>query len=308
MKISIIIPTYKRNEHIERAIESVLNQKGNFELIVVDDNDSNSIYRKKNIENLKKYEKYKNFIYVKHEKNKNGAAARNTGIKIAQGDYITFLDDDDEFEEKRIEKIESVILKSDVDFLCSGVYLKKDGILIQKKMPGLDKNINELIYELLNQKSFIITGSNMVCKTEIVKLISGFDENFSRYQDMEFLIRYLEKSKTVYLIEEYLVSKNIDDDSNVPQIDKLISINEQFLNKFKQQIQNSSSEKTILSNNYYKLLALSIIYKDKLSYKKAIKLIKERKIFNIFSIVRTHLKIYIKNNNIVKIIRRKTLR
>ena len=103
-KVSVIIPTYNRAESLKRAIDSVLNQTyKNVEIIVVDDNNPNTTYREENEKSIKKYygenEKVK---YIKHPENKNGAAARNTGIRNATGKYITFLDDDDYFMNNRI--------------------------------------------------------------------------------------------------------------------------------------------------------------------------------------------------------------
>ena len=96
--VSVIIPTFQRAKYIERAIDSVLNQTyKNFEIIVVDDNDQESEARKEMIKRMDKYSSDSRIIYIKHEKNKNGAAARNTGINVAKGEYITFLDDDDYF-------------------------------------------------------------------------------------------------------------------------------------------------------------------------------------------------------------------
>ena len=122
--LSIIIPTFKRNDNLKKAIESVLNQKGNFEVIVVDDNDSNSEFRKKNEQLMNEYKKIDNFSYIKHDRNKNGAVARNTGIKNAKGKYITFLDDDDEFLENRVKSIEECLSKTNADFACSGYIYK----------------------------------------------------------------------------------------------------------------------------------------------------------------------------------------
>ena len=102
--MGIIIPTYKRNTTLERAINSVLNQTiGNLEIIVVDDNDEKSKYRKLNEKLMSKYRNNSKVIYLKHKRNLNGAAARNTGILYSKSKYIAFLDDDDEYLEKKIE-------------------------------------------------------------------------------------------------------------------------------------------------------------------------------------------------------------
>ena len=101
-KVSIIIPTYKRSDLLERAIKSVINQTyKNIEIIVVDDNVNNS---KEHLQNLKIIEKYPQIIYIKNKKNLGGGLTRNVGIKASTGEYIAFLDDDDEFYPTKIEK------------------------------------------------------------------------------------------------------------------------------------------------------------------------------------------------------------
>lgn len=111
--VTVIIPTYKRAKYIERAIQSVLNQTyQDFEIIVVDDNDANTEDRKHMEQIMKKYEENRKIQYIKHEKNKNGAAARNTGITLAKGKYISFLDDDDYYMATRLEKLVQVLEKN----------------------------------------------------------------------------------------------------------------------------------------------------------------------------------------------------
>ena len=115
--VSILIPTYKRTDKLKKSIKSALNQTyENIEIIVIDDNDPETLDREKNeilMDQMKK--EYKNIVYIKHEKNKNGAAARNTGIKKAKGKYIAFLDDDDEFFKQKIE-IQYKYLKENPNF------------------------------------------------------------------------------------------------------------------------------------------------------------------------------------------------
>lgn len=103
--VSIVIPTYKRPDMLGRAIESAINQTyEDIEVIVVDDNDSSSEYRKQTEEVVRKYMDLENFKYIKLEKNSGGCVARNVGLNNSSGDYINFLDDDDSFELNKIEK------------------------------------------------------------------------------------------------------------------------------------------------------------------------------------------------------------
>ena len=98
---SVIIPTYNRARMVDRAIQSVLSQTyQDFEIIVVDDASTDNtqevvkecMFRDKRVR------------YIKHEKNKGGSAARNTGIKNEHGEYVGFLDSDDEWLPTKLEK------------------------------------------------------------------------------------------------------------------------------------------------------------------------------------------------------------
>ena len=102
--VSVIIPTYNRAHLVGRAIKSVLNQTyRDFEIIVVDDGSTDNT---KDI--IKEFQKKdKRIKYIPYEKNKGGSAARNTGIKAAKGEYIAFLDSDDEwaYEIRKADKL-----------------------------------------------------------------------------------------------------------------------------------------------------------------------------------------------------------
>ncbi|WP_035257699.1 glycosyltransferase family 2 protein [Desulfatirhabdium butyrativorans] len=91
-KVSVIIPTYNRNRFLRRAIESVLQQRyADFELIVVDDASSEPV------QDIVRCFDDPRIRLIRHETNKGEAEARNTGILNASGEYIAFLDDDDEW-------------------------------------------------------------------------------------------------------------------------------------------------------------------------------------------------------------------
>lgn len=102
--VTVIIPTFKRSEFLERAINSVLMQTyNNIQVIVVDDNNEKSTYREDTAKIMEKFRDDCRVIYLKNKSNLGGALARNEGIKKADGDYITFLDDDDIYLPNKIE-------------------------------------------------------------------------------------------------------------------------------------------------------------------------------------------------------------
>lgn len=90
IKVSVIIPAYNVENYIERSITSVLNQKFKpFEIVVVDDGSTDNT--------AKIVEKFKNDVVYVYQKNAGSSSARNLGINKAKGDWIAFLDSDDEW-------------------------------------------------------------------------------------------------------------------------------------------------------------------------------------------------------------------
>lgn len=100
--VSVVITTYGRTDFLKKALESARNQTyQNTEIILVDDNAENSEIRKQVVELAGKYCVSK---LILNEKNLGGSLSRNEGVKAAKGSFISFLDDDDTYHPKRIEK------------------------------------------------------------------------------------------------------------------------------------------------------------------------------------------------------------
>lgn len=200
--VSIIIPTYKNRGFLIKSIESALNQDyNNIEIIVVDDNDPLSEYRKDTESQMERYKNNPLVLYIKHSKNKNGAAARNTGIKAAKGDLIAFLDDDDEFLSGKIA--------AQVKFLS--LHTEYQAVYNLATVNG--HPIKTYPYEgdatipLLKNETRMFTPTLMFWKYTIDD-IGGFDENFKRHQDYELLIRFFAKGYRIGLIKEVYTSIN----------------------------------------------------------------------------------------------------
>ena len=98
MIFTVVIPAYNREHVIARAINSVLNQTfQNFEIVVVDDGSKDNT--RKVVESI--HDSRVRYVW---QENKGATAARNTGVKNAQGDYVSFLDSDDEWFNTMLEK------------------------------------------------------------------------------------------------------------------------------------------------------------------------------------------------------------
>lgn len=197
--VSVIIPTYKRSEDIIRAVDSVLNQTiKSFEVIVIDDNGLDTEEGKKTAIAMEKYKNDPKVIYIQHQRNKNGSAARNTGIRVAKGRYISFLDDDDAYMPERLEKMIKKMDSLDESWgACYTGYVKH-------RQNGIDQFSAEtaegdLFVQALMRSLYIGTGSNLFFRRETIHEIGYFDESFKRNQDLEYLVRVLEKYRIAYV-------------------------------------------------------------------------------------------------------------
>lgn len=185
-KVSVIIPTYNRAESLPRAIQSVLNQTfQDFEIIVVDDGSTDNT---KDI--IKEFqEQDKRVKYIKHDKNKGAAAARNTGIKVAKGKFIAFQDSDDEWLPKKLEKQMEAFdnASSKVGVVYTGFWSIEGNV----KQYSLHKEILHKegdIHTQILQGNFIGTPAAVV-KKACFKKVGMFDERLHRLIDWELWIR-----------------------------------------------------------------------------------------------------------------------
>ncbi|OPX39478.1 MAG: hypothetical protein B1H11_02960 [Desulfobacteraceae bacterium 4484_190.1] len=115
--VSVIVPTYNRPDMLPDTINSILDQTyQKFEIIVVNDAGID-------VENIvTSLNKYQNITYVKHAKNRGSAAARNTGIKLARGKYIAYIDDDDIFYPNHLEILVNCLTSSDYKVAYADAY------------------------------------------------------------------------------------------------------------------------------------------------------------------------------------------
>jgi glycosyltransferase involved in cell wall biosynthesis len=186
LKITAAITTYNRLEQLKKAIKSVENQS--FlpeELIIVDDNSSNET--QKFCENLTA--KFP-VIYFRNEKNMGAGNSRTQAIERANGDYIAFLDDDDEWEtDKLLKQNEFAEEKFDLIYTASktfseknGIYNFSDKIYFQKPFPFPSK-----IAILFG--NFAGITSTMMFNLNFLRKIGGFDGKFPALEDYELVIR-----------------------------------------------------------------------------------------------------------------------
>jgi len=201
---SVIIPAYNREKFLKIALTSVLAQTfDDYEIIVVDDGSTDET--RKMLEGLRTWgtghgEKIK-YIY---QENKGPAAARNAGVKQAEGKFICFLDSDDRFRENKLKVTYEYIKKyPQCKIFHTEEIWYKDGALLPQKI--YHKKPSGSVFGN-SVKICSIGTSTAVIKKDIFTEIGFFDENLPTCEDYEFWLRATNKHK-VLLIPDYLTIK-----------------------------------------------------------------------------------------------------
>ena len=176
--VSIIMATYNRARYLNRSIDSLLSQTfKDWELLVVDDgSDDNSF------ELINKYlPDHENIRYLKHQRRKL-AFSRNVGITASIGEYITFLDSDDEYDKNHLKfRIDFMQGRPDVDLIHGGIQVIGNPYVVDKDNP--DKTIH------LEQ---CVIGGTFFGRRKVFIELKGFS-SISYSEDSEFLERAKEK-------------------------------------------------------------------------------------------------------------------
>lgn len=202
--VTIVIPTYSRNETLCKAIDSVLAQTyQNLEILVIDDNPEDSEWRYRTEKLMEAYKNNRKIRYIKNKKNLGGAGARNEGIKAAASEYIAFLDDDDEYYEERIEKQLECFLNNKSDKLalvfCDAVMTGENEAFICYLKPHYK---GCCLYEAMKNNCLAPTSQWMAKKSALVDV--GMFSIVPCKQDATLILKLLSKGYEVDHVPEVL--------------------------------------------------------------------------------------------------------
>ena len=205
-EVSVIVPTYNRANVLPRALDSVLSQTyKDIELIVVDDNSDDDT---RNV-----VESYSDprIRYVRHEINQGANSARNTGIKEANGHYISFLDDDDEWFAEKINTQLTVLKQLDDSYglAYSGRQIVKNGKVIEEYKPDLE---GEVFRELLKEN--FIPSETPLIRYDCFESVGLFDERFRSCQDWDMWLRISQEYK-ISCVDEILAVSHWDSNDRI---------------------------------------------------------------------------------------------
>lgn len=242
-RISVIIPTYRNRGGVARSIESAINQDyPDVEIIVVDDNGLGTAFQIRTQEIVAKYPSIK---YLPHKVNKNGAAARNTGLRAATGDYIAFLDDDDIFLPEKLTKQKDFLDNNPYFQACYCFALSSSGR--PKKTIPFEGDVSK---PLLLGLSSMYTPSLFFRKKTILE-IGGFNESFRRHQDYELLLKYFQAGYKIGCLNEPLIQLGTNAGENILHGEDLENLKKTFLSTFSSVIEDLDIVESGLKNRIY---------------------------------------------------------
>ncbi|WP_185858967.1 glycosyltransferase family 2 protein [Vreelandella nanhaiensis] len=195
--VSVIIPVYNRAHLLHRSLDSVVSQTfKNIEILIIDDcsrDDPYSVTKEYNDSRIK---------YIRQKENQGVAAARNRGLREAKGEFVAFLDDDDEWFPEKLSRQVELFLQSppEVGLVYTGVETVMDEGHSEVQLPTERGDV----YRKLLIKNCIHGGSSTMMRRNIITNVGFFDENLVAIEDYEYWLRI---SRYYYFdfIEEPLV-------------------------------------------------------------------------------------------------------
>ena len=218
VKISVVFPVYNVQKYLRQSLDSLINQTfSDFEIICVNDGSTDS-----SLEILESYARLDSRIKIITQENRGLSGARNTGIKIATGEYILFVDSDDWLELDALEKLAVHVdkFKSDIT-MFKLKYFNEDTSKFSSgpftTLEVIDSSLHNRNFNYLDVIDVLFkvshTAANKLYKASFlekfdVKFLDGY-----YYEDLEFFYRVFLKSQKASLLDEFIYFYRIRDNS-----------------------------------------------------------------------------------------------
>lgn len=251
--ISIIVPMYNVEKYLPKCVDSLLNQTHrNIEIILVDDESPDRCG-----ELADEYAKKDDRIKVIHQKNKWLGGARNSGLKVATGDYIVFVDSDDYIRIDMCEKLMSCVRKNPVDMVIFDIFhVNQAGEItltssapIKSNCVFAGKEAQDILYPIIIGSHAINSACMKMYRHGLFKENElWFDEKIRYAEDYEFCLRLFPcilsfihlNEPFYYYIENDTSIMHVQDKDIIEKFVVLYDLREQFLKKY--HLDNSQNE------------------------------------------------------------------
>lgn len=199
-KLSVIVPVYNVEKYLKECINSIINQTlKDIEIICVNDGSTDN-----SLKILEELSQLDNRIKIINKENGGLASARNAGMKVASGEYYTFIDSDDFIDTNAYETV--INKKSEADIICFGIQVfgnenstqkKYDDTYYKIKYNGLQKLTDDIIFNT------DVSACNKVFKSDIINKNNITFPDGLNNEDAEFYCKYMSCATTAYFIDKY---------------------------------------------------------------------------------------------------------
>ncbi len=191
--VSVIIPSFNRAAVIGIAIDSVLSQKADvsIDVIVVDDGSSDDLTAA-----LARFER--GVRLIRHERNSGAAAARNTAIAAAGGEFVAFLDSDDIWLPGKLARQIAEMNERGWQASCTAYVLAKAGSndLVSPRFASGALTLDQMVWGC-----FVSPGSTLMCRRSLFADVGLFDTRLKRLEDWDWLLRLVRTHPLGFLAE-----------------------------------------------------------------------------------------------------------
>ena len=285
--ISIIIPVYGVEKYIEKCLRSCFDNTiaKSCEFLIIDDcSPDKSITIAKQL-----IEKYKDLDIqiIQHKENRGLAAARNTGLLNAKGEYIINVDSDDWVEPNYLELLYNESKSSDSDVICCNL-IKEFNDHSQKEKMYVPENPEIALSYLLTGKVLGYTPLRLIKKELFTKNNFSWIEGLNMCEDLLIMVKVFTYAKKISFIDEYLYHYNCNNNNSLSaglndnkisqlinvsyEIEKCIKEHNQYEKYYKELLTQKTRFKIWITKcaiekktDYFKLYENEKLYKDKYS-------------------------------------------
>lgn len=205
MKVSIIIPVFNVSEYIERCIKSVMNPYSDIECLIVDDATlDDSIEKCERL--IVEYKGPIKFSILHHQKNRGLSAARNTGTAAATGEYIYYLDSDDEITPDCIAKLLKVMIEDCTIELVQGNHIEenkgREKIYYKNALPLVISCYHDLYEQYFKYHHICAAVWNKLIRKSFIDTYHLYFKEGLLYEDRQWLFYAQKYLNRMHISEE----------------------------------------------------------------------------------------------------------
>lgn len=218
-RVSVIVPVHNAEQYLEQCLDSILSQtETDIELVCIDDGSTDS-----SLHLLKKYESADSRVIIIGTNNQGAGAARNLGLSVAKGTYLSFLDADDFFEPTMFKEVVDAMSRDDADIAVFGSWVFDTARDANRQAkwnlrPDLTPEHQPFSYRDMPEYIFNAFGNptwNKIFKREFIQKKGIAFQEISRANDLLFTCRALVAAKRIITIDKPYVHYRINSSTSL---------------------------------------------------------------------------------------------